>query len=148
MLNTWKCCVCFVASKEIKKDSKIVVIYNLIFSAVNTDSETAVVNVTYETREQARQWVNFVLKFFFHECHQMQLQKYWLLSDRLPLSAIVWTNWFSPQTPCGRAGFVWILNVLKCHVINNNKKSTNDCMCILCCNEIKYFKIKKCTFQL
>uniref|UniRef100_A0A673FKY8 Insulin-like growth factor 2 mRNA-binding protein 1 n=1 Tax=Sinocyclocheilus rhinocerous TaxID=307959 RepID=A0A673FKY8_9TELE len=53
------CCVCFVASKEIKKIKKLLLFTLsfsvLIFSTVNTESETAVVNVTYGTREQARQ---------------------------------------------------------------------------------------------
>lgn len=55
------CCI----KRNQKRFKNCSYLHSLIFSAVNTDSETAVVNVTYETREQARQWVNFALKFFF-----------------------------------------------------------------------------------
>ncbi len=106
------------------------------FSTVNTDSETAVVNVTYGTREQARQWVNFAL------ISPNAIAKILILSERLPLSSIVWPNRFSPQTHTTVQCWVgldsqWFVNIGLSRT--TTKKSANDCMCILCCNKMKYF---------
>lgn len=157
MLNTWKCCVCFVASKQIKKRFKscsyshslsLFLFFPQWIQTVRLQLWTS--HMGHGSRLDSEWTLPWNLHFyFFHECHQMQLQKYWLLSDRLPLSSIVWTNWFSPQTHTMSQCWVGLdSQCVENAVINNNKKSTNYCMCILCCNKIKYFKIKKCTFQL
>lgn len=97
----------------------------LILSTVNTDSETAVVNVTYGTREQARQWVNFALKplfwrwsvsffLFFTSVTKCNFKNTDFCQVGFPcLPLFGQTDSLLKLTPCRCAGLVWILNVLK-----------------------------------
>ncbi len=126
------CCTPGNVACEIKKIHQLYLFTLFLcsyFSTVNTDSETAVVNVTYGTREQARQWVNFAL------ISPNAIAKI------LILSSIVWPNRFSPQTHTTAQCWVgldsqWFVNV---SLSRTTKKSANDYKCMLCCNKMKYF---------
>ncbi len=106
------CCTPGNVACESKRFINCIYLFTLFlcsyFSTVNTDSETAVVNVTYGTREQARQWVNFALLY-----HQMQLQKYWFCQRGfLCLPLFGQTDSLLKLTPRRSAGLFWILNDL------------------------------------
>lgn len=51
---------------------------SVFMDVVNTESETAVVNVTYGTREQARQWVHFLVSYLLFLWTFIMLALRWL----------------------------------------------------------------------
>lgn len=121
---------------EIKKSHKLY-LFTLSFSALIFPQwiQTARLQLwTSHMGHGSRLDSEWTLPFF----HQMQLQKYWLLSERLPLSSIVWPNWLSPQTHT--MSQCWVGLDSQCFINARLSKTTTNLQMTVCayCAVIKW----------